>query len=668
MDKIELRKIGSLRLHPDNVSIFGPPTEEPNYEEIREDIKKRGLQEPLIILEDGTILSGHIRYASVCWTLEQGGLSRAEILEQFIAVRVHEDFESKEEELDYLMAANEKRRQLDPRRIATSYEKLVQVIEANLGGKKGKKGEALQGLADRLGTSHKLAKSYFTIFSSKIVPEEVKDKVNSKGLSPSAVLEAIKFAEDSAKRESRAPSMADVDAYVKNPKAKSSLADTVRQAAKAATVVTSTGASTPTPKPSSKPATVEVAPEPKAAAPEPVVATSEPPQRGNVHTSHCCLEHGCKYSDPDCQVVKGVQGQEGPCEFCGLEDDGYGQDAGDLAEEQGVDTDECQDGPSPIERIITAHRLLKEALGVIILDATSTSELLGLHTELTSYLLAMDIIKPSVGFTLPTTTLAQLELCTSLVQGIGDNVQDPQATRDALLDLVNFAKIPIERFGTTKRGFELNGLYCPECLTKQYDTTSGATCENGHGGLEGITDNQATAIRMSQALTDSKYKCCHCGSRVETARDATHANCPKCGLVDTADIESVDEQPLPEPTPSQPPPKDDVLLSDEDLADLLAPEPTPEPKKPEYPIDLHTEVPLSSLKVDPISPEKKEAYKKVYQAAPGATPKKTEEPKKEPPVQAKEPSTSTSDEEDLVSSVIDEFMDEIQKAGLTANA
>jgi hypothetical protein len=70
MDKIELRKIGSLRLHPDNVAIFGPPTEEPNYEEIREDIKRRGLQEPLIILDDGTILSGNIRYVSVWWTLE----------------------------------------------------------------------------------------------------------------------------------------------------------------------------------------------------------------------------------------------------------------------------------------------------------------------------------------------------------------------------------------------------------------------------------------------------------------------------------------------------------------------------------------------------------------------------------------------------------------------
>lgn len=676
MNKIELRRIGSLRLHPDNVAIFGPPTEEPNYEEIREDIRRRGLQEPLIILEDGTILSGHIRYASVCWTLEQGGLSKAEILEQVIAVRVHEDFESKEEELDYLMAANEKRRQLDPRRIATSYEKLVQVIEASLGGKRGKKGEALQGLADRLGTSHKLAKSYFTIFSSKIVPDEVKDKVNSKGLSPSAVLEAIKFAEDSAKRETRAPSMADVDAYIKTPKAKTSLADTVRQAAKAATVVTSTGASTPAPKPSPKPATVEVVPEPpKVAAPEPVVTPDPVPEPkpvrvSTVHTSHCCLEHGCKYSDPNCPVAKGEQKQQGPCETCGLISEGYFDDG---SEDGSIGCDDEFPDSDPVEQIATARRLLKGSLGVIILNEISTSELLGLHTELTSYLLAMGIIKPAVEFTIPTTTLAQLELCASLVQGIGDNIQDPQATRDALLDLVNFAKIPIERLGTTKRGFEANGLYCPECLTKQYNTPSGESCENGHGGLEGITDSQATAIRMSQVLTDSKYKCCQCGSRVETAKDATHASCPKCGLVDTSEIESVDEQPTPEPTPSQPPPKDDVLLSDADLADLLAPEPepTPEPKKPEYPIGLHTEVPLSSLKIDPPSPETKEAYKKAFQATPGATPKKTAEPKKDPPppVQTKEPSPPMNDEEaDLVSSVIDEFMEEIQKAGLAANA
>lgn len=618
MDKIEFRKIGSLRLHQDNVAIFGPPTEEPNYEEIREDIRKRGLQEPLIILNDGTILSGHIRYAGVCWSLEQDGLSRADILEKLIPVRVHEDFDSKEEELEYLMAANEKRRQLDPRRIATSYERLVQVIESSMGGKKGKKGEALQGLADRLGTSHKLAKSYSTIFSSRVVPDEVKEKVNSKVLSPSAVLEAIKFAEDSAKREARAPSMADVDAYIKTPRAKTSLADTLRKAAQS-TVATSTGA--PTPKPTSKPTTVEVVPEPAQAVTQKPVADPEPVV---IKPSN----------EPN---VKGTQKQEGPCEVSKGDSDGSG----------------CNDHPdsNPVEKVIASRRLLKEALGVIILDPTSTSELLGLHTELTSYLLAMGIIRPSVE--LPTTTLAQLELCTSLIQGIGDNVQDPQGTRDALLDLVNSSRVHIERLSTAKHALEPNGLYCPECLTQQYISTSGAVCEKGHGGLEGITESQATAIRTSQDLTDSKYECAQCGSMVETSSGATHASCPKCGLVDTADIESVSEALPPGPTPSQSPPKGDEVLSAEDLAALL------EPESQKIPTG-DTKAPPPSIKIDPPSPSAKEGPKEALQPTTGKA--KPEKPTQDVQVSAPSPSTGDPDV-DLVSSVIDDFMGEIQEAG-----
>jgi hypothetical protein len=44
----------------------------------------------------------------------------------------------------------------------------------------------------------------------------------------------------------------------------------------------------------------------------------------DVHTSHCCNipGHGCKYGDPNCTVMLGMP-QEGPCEQCGLELEGY---------------------------------------------------------------------------------------------------------------------------------------------------------------------------------------------------------------------------------------------------------------------------------------------------------------------------------------------------------
>jgi cytidine deaminase len=38
----------------------------------------------------------------------------------------------------------------------------------------------------------------------------------------------------------------------------------------------------------------------------------------DVHTKHCCLQHGCKYGDEDCSVVrkKHRRKQSNPCEMC----------------------------------------------------------------------------------------------------------------------------------------------------------------------------------------------------------------------------------------------------------------------------------------------------------------------------------------------------------------
>ena len=36
----------------------------------------------------------------------------------------------------------------------------------------------------------------------------------------------------------------------------------------------------------------------------------------NVHITHCCKWHGCKYGDPDCPVVLELARQEYICEEC----------------------------------------------------------------------------------------------------------------------------------------------------------------------------------------------------------------------------------------------------------------------------------------------------------------------------------------------------------------
>jgi transcription elongation factor Elf1 len=624
MNKIELRKIGSLRLHPDNVNIFGLPTDEPNYEEIREDIRKRGLQEPLIILNDGTILSGHIRYSGVWWTLEQSGLTSNQIKDELIAVRVHEDFASKEEELEYLMSANDKRRQLDPRRMATSLERMESILETSE-VKKGKKGEALKRLADRLGVTFKLATTYRVIFSSKIVPDEYKDKVNAKSLATSTVVEAIKFAEESAKREGRAPSSEDVVIYIKTPRSKTTLADTIREAAKGSTtVVTSTAAPTPAPKPTPAPVvTVEASTE----VPEPPKAP-EPPK----------VEAATKIEDKPAPNVS-------------------------ISEEY-FDDQTHEDPPeTPTEKISTARRLLKESLKVLVLDDAVTSELLGLHTELASYLTAMNLIPaaPRQGLAIPTDSTELVNLCTSLLQGIGD-IAKPQDTRDALADLVNTAgsvrsSIP----SSTKTSLEPNGLYCPECLEPQMGSPSGAFCSNGHGGLGGITEEQVDQIKLSQDLSKEKFKCCFCGSQVETADAyATHANCPKCGLVDTSDIEPVTKTVN----------KNDELEIDLDLLDeVISPKPT------------STQAASEDISADELAALLGQEEPKDPVAPKALEPKKTPEPQKvqEKKVETKRVSppkapaaAKSSDSEDsesyLVSAVIDDFELELQKAGVVTTA
>lgn len=37
-----------------------------------------------------------------------------------------------------------------------------------------------------------------------------------------------------------------------------------------------------------------------------------------VHEEHCCVEHGCKYSDVNCPVTRQIIQQKYPCEICNL--------------------------------------------------------------------------------------------------------------------------------------------------------------------------------------------------------------------------------------------------------------------------------------------------------------------------------------------------------------
>lgn len=41
----------------------------------------------------------------------------------------------------------------------------------------------------------------------------------------------------------------------------------------------------------------------------------------DVHLTHCCVVHGCKYGEEDCPVETGVAMQVFPCTFCPTDDE-----------------------------------------------------------------------------------------------------------------------------------------------------------------------------------------------------------------------------------------------------------------------------------------------------------------------------------------------------------
>ncbi len=47
-----------------------------------------------------------------------------------------------------------------------------------------------------------------------------------------------------------------------------------------------------------------------------VLDLSKLPEDFQVHESHCCVDHGCKYGDDDCPVVSGQIKQLYDCEDC----------------------------------------------------------------------------------------------------------------------------------------------------------------------------------------------------------------------------------------------------------------------------------------------------------------------------------------------------------------
>jgi len=237
MDTIERRKLFELKPHPKNNEVFGDPRLVPEYAEIKESIRQNGLQEPIIIKRDGTILSGHLRYSALMeLALESGKLSH----EADALVRVHPEFIDKADEFAYLFAANIERRQLSPKQIASAYKALLDAADDPKAKKKKgfplkvKRQVTRERIARMLNVSLRVADNVSVIFQTPGVPADILELVEAKALKVPLVADAVRYAIKEALR--RDPNLenievnpVDVQAYIHNPPVrKTTVSDIIR--------------------------------------------------------------------------------------------------------------------------------------------------------------------------------------------------------------------------------------------------------------------------------------------------------------------------------------------------------------------------------------------------------------------------------------------------------
>lgn len=232
MDAIVIRKLHELKPHPRNSMIFGDPRSVPEYAEIKHSILVNGLQEPLVIKADGTILSGHLRFQAL---RELAAEAKKYAHEVDVSVRIHSDFETAAEELSYLFDANIQRRQLTPRQIAAAYAAMLESLPPD--EDKGKGGRPRKDTSKhlphrRVGTKERVARIFQVsvrtadylalIYQTAGVPGDVLEMVDAKQISVSLAADAVRYALEAAHR--RDPEMTsvsvspiDVHAYLKYP-------------------------------------------------------------------------------------------------------------------------------------------------------------------------------------------------------------------------------------------------------------------------------------------------------------------------------------------------------------------------------------------------------------------------------------------------------------------
>lgn len=148
----ETRSVDSLKAHPKQSAYF-KQAEEHEIDELAEEIAAIGLKEPIEILRDGTVLSGHRRLKAA----QQNGWTEVEVLVRY-------DLEGDNDSAEaVLIRANLVRQQLSPLQLARCYHRLSELSAASDSAERRRQTRPLEQLARRINMSSRNLQRYLSV-------------------------------------------------------------------------------------------------------------------------------------------------------------------------------------------------------------------------------------------------------------------------------------------------------------------------------------------------------------------------------------------------------------------------------------------------------------------------------------------------------------------------
>lgn len=204
MDLPVRRKLSDLKPHPINEQLFADPQLVDGYPRIKENIRQHGLTEPIVVKQNGTVISGHLLYVAALEVCNEGEGANS------VLVQLHIGFPDEERENEYVVNASTSF--LAPRQQALAYKLLLDGVpeRRDRRGRKRKDEQTVASLDKKRATRERMARVLRTsvatadnlllVYQTAGVPTGLQAMVDEGKLPLTLAAEAVRFGVNEAYR------------------------------------------------------------------------------------------------------------------------------------------------------------------------------------------------------------------------------------------------------------------------------------------------------------------------------------------------------------------------------------------------------------------------------------------------------------------------------------